>query len=285
MERRTDTGNIGGYVVECDGVAPGNDVVVFNEPGQPVVSVVEEVVAPGRITQYSCVIQEPANRGALQLLDLIKSAKNTSGCAELVANLPTGVSAYLRTYQRAFENSFPNAGKKDIVLTLIRSTNLDGTPADLTRGVVISEENPGLFNVDSHDCRQSEVPNDTGYPFFVDAGVAPTTVRVNMSGEEGTLATNATFFCNAPKSGGRYSDQLYAYPIKNRVPALADGLLQLEAEAIGFRQAVNSVRGVCTNTAIVPFLDQLRADFDAAIKDVRRKCRRTRRAMCSSWRT
>ena len=261
-------GTIAGYVVECDGVVPQEDAVIFNDPGKPVVSVVQEVVAPGRITQYSCVIQEPANRGALQLLDLVKSAKNTSGCAELVANLPTGVSAYLRTYQRAFANS-QNAGKKDIVLTLIRSTNLNGTPADLTRGVVISEENPGLFNVDSHDCRQSEDPDSTGYPFFVDASVAPTTVRVNMSGEEGTLATNATFFCNAPKSGGRYSDQLYAYPIKNRVPALADGLLQLEAEAIGFRQAVNSVRGVCTNTAIVSFLDQLRADFDLAIKDVR----------------
>ena len=264
---RDDT--IAGYVVECDGVAPGNDVVVFNDPTKPVVSVVQKVVAPGKITQYSCVIQEPANRGALQLLDLITSAKNTHpGCDELVAKLPTGVKAYLRTYQRAFANS-QNAGKKDIVLTLVKSTDLAGNSADLTRGVVISEENPGLFNVDSHDCRQSEVPNTAGYPLFVDASVAPTTVRVNMSGQEGTLATNSTFFCNLPKTGGRYSDQLFAYPIKNRVPALADGLLQLEAEAIGFRQAVSSVRGVCTNTAIVSFLDQLRVDFDAAIKDVR----------------
>jgi len=254
---------IAGYVVECDGVVPGSDVVVFNDPAQPVVSVVQEVVAPGKITQYSCVIQEPANRGSLQLLDLIRSATNTSGCAELVDNLPAGAKAFLRTYQRAFANS-QNDGKKDIVLTLIRSTDLDGEPADLTRGLVISEENPELFSVDAQECRQE------GYfDGFVDASVAPTTVRVNMSGEEGSLATNSTFFCNAPKSGSRYSDQLYAYPIRNRVPAVAEGLLQLEAEAIGFRNAVRSVREVCTNTPIVPFLDGLRADFDAAIKDVR----------------
>lgn len=254
---------IAGYVVECDGVVPGDDVVIFNDPTQPVVSVVEEVVAPGRIRQYSCVIQEPSNRGALHLLDLIKSAKNTPGCAELVANLPAGAKAYLRTYQRAFANPL-NANKKDIVLTLIRSTNLDGTPADLTRGVVISQENPELFAVDAQECRLS-----TDHDRFVDASVAPTTVRVNMSGEEGTLATNSTFFCNAPKSGGRYSDQLLAYPIRNRVPGLADGLLQLEAEASGFRQAVRSIRTICSNTDLAPFLDQLLADFNAAIRDVR----------------
>lgn len=249
----TGLGNIAGYIVECPFVAPGEDVVLLAPvEGQPVTAVVEEVVAPGTFEEFSCVIKEPKYRRHWQQLDLIKRIKrtNTAACNELEAQLEPWYEAKLRSYQRAFINSSsPDRNKKDIVVTLIKSRDLDGLPAELTRGVVIFESDSTFVGVDEPDCRVAK------------ANKSPTSVRINLSGEEpsGARGTNATIFCNRTRDGGRLSDQLTAYPIRSVAP----GPLQVAVEAANLRQAIRYERlAGCVDPG---FLDRLRDDFIAAM--------------------
>lgn len=254
-------GNIGGYVVECDAIEPGEDVTVFppNIPDQPVVSVVQEVIAPGRIDQFTCVIKEPRRRGRLQGLNLIREIKNTHtpDCQALAAQLRPEYRARLRFYQRAFVNpDSTDSNPKDIVVTLVRSQDLAGNPADLTNGVVVSEEVASAFGVNEQECRITSTS-------AVDAGDSPTTVRANVDGDQfiDQLATNSTFFCNRSRSASRYSDQLYAYPIRNSDRVIG-GPAQVATEATEFRLKLLALGSSCTDTAIV---DRIRSDFDAAM--------------------
>lgn len=249
----TGLGNIGGYIVECPFVAPGEDVVVIAPAeDQPVTAVVQEVVLEGTIEPFTCVIKEPKYRRHWQKLDLIRRIKrtNTVACNELEAQLEPWYEAKLRSYQRAFTNSSsPDHNKKDIVVTLIKSRDLFGMPADLTQGVVIFESDAAAAGVDEPDCRVDR------------ARISPTTVRINLSGEEpsGDLGTNATTFCNRTRDAGRFSDQLIAYPLRS----VAFGPAQVAVEASTFRRAVRFERRAgCVNPV---FLNRLLDDFNEAM--------------------
>jgi hypothetical protein len=226
--------------------------VIAPVEGQPVTAVVQEVVAPGTIEPFTCVIKEPKYRRHWQKLDLIRRIKrtDTEACNRLEDELEPWYEAKLRSYQRAFINSSStDRNKKDIVVTLIKSRDLNGMPADLTQGVVIFESDAAAAGVDEPECRVDP------------ARISPTTVRINLSGEEpsGALGTNATTLCNRTRDAGRFSDQLIAYPLRS----VASGPAQVAVEASTFRRAVRYERRAgCVNPV---FLNRLLDDFNEAM--------------------
>ncbi len=262
-----NTNNIGGFIVECDVVSPGNDVVIFApDEDLPVVSVAEEVVAAGRIEQISCVIKEPRFRKPWQHLDLIKRVKqtHTPDCMILAQkfNERPDYRGELQAYQRAFRNPLsPDHNKKDIVVTLVQSTDLDGNPADLTKGVVLFEGTPEIFNVFEQNCRNTATS-------AVDARLSPSAARVAVDGNQfiDRFATNSTIFCNRGRQAGRKSDQLFVYPIRTSF-AYINARQQVRTEAFDFRAKLAAFRTQCEDTA---FIDTIRQRLNIAVRRITR---------------
>lgn len=258
-------GNIDGFVVECDSLNNNGAVVFPPDPDTEVTAIVQEIVQPGTITQTSCVVQRPGPALFPIRLDLIELIRNTETEAcqaleaeldDLAADLGMPLQAELLSYQQPFlsftdkETGEVIANDGRFVVTLIRSLDADGNPADITNGVVLAEgkETLGL---------DGEPPCDTRF-----VSDSPTTVGVNLSLAEpnGPGARNLTATCNRARNALRFSDHLLAYPIRN-VSLRLPPRLQVLREGQDLRQAIDSYRG-CVDDG---FLDQLQGEVDVAL--------------------
>ena len=253
-----------GFIVECNG-SLGEDITLFPvpdvpDPTEPAVAVVEEVINPGLIRQFACTVKEPANRRRFEQLDLIQLIRDTDteACNALEAELRPEYAAKLRAYQRVPENPLNTTDEntKDLVLTLVKSTDFDGNPAELTRGLFLFEINTRSAGVDDGACR------DTSLNTAVTARDQKTAARVNLSGTEPSadLATNSTIFCNRRRNGGRTSDQLLIDPVIN----IGAPRTHIAREAFSIRQALRAARPFCADTG---FVDRVRADFFRAMRN------------------
>jgi len=253
--------------VEVDGstcpVEPGENQVIFDPDPDPtksdesVTAVVQKVVKKGTIKQLSCVIEEDPGTAKAEL-DLVQKIKTTQDCIDkgVTAELKLTDKAKLKKYQRAFEDS-NDGNKKKIVVTLIRSKNELGDPDDLTKGVVVSEEDATKQGVTEPPCIEDDVSQ------------SPSTVGVNLSGNEPSLdkARNWTGTCNGTRSISRFSDQLLAFPIRNDSSIVAPHV-QVNKEAGDFRLAVKAEQAAgCVDAANKGrFLRVVLGDFNRAMR-------------------
>lgn len=260
--------NIGGYVVEFGAWFPQENAVVFPpSPQTQLTAVAQEVVQAGTFQQFSCVLTQPVNSTATT--NLVSEIRKTPGCAELAARLPLEYKASLLGYQRAFativdENGVAHANTQVVgtgkqaklvarfVVTLVLTRDLQGRLADLTNGVVLSQEEAATKLSAEPTCNTAFVDN------------SPTTVAVTVSEltTSGDQARNLTVTCNRTRSAVRYSDTLYAYPIRNVSP-ITSPPAQVLQEAADLRQTFSrEITAGCVNVA---FLKALRKKTDAAV--------------------
>jgi hypothetical protein len=199
----------------------------------------------------------------------VSEIRKTPGCAELAARLPLEYKASLLGYQRAFativdENGVAHANTQVVgtgkqaklvarfVVTLVLTRDLQGRLADLTNGVVLSQEEAATKLSAEPTCNTAFVDN------------SPTTVAVTVSEltTSGDQARNLTVTCNRTRSAVRYSDTLYAYPIRNVSP-ITSPPAQVLQEAADLRQTFSrEITAGCVNVA---FLKALRKKTDAAV--------------------
>ena len=261
-------GNIGGYVVEFGAWFPAENAVIFPaSPATQITAVAQEVVEAGTFQQFSCMLTQPVQ--LVVATNLVKEIHNTPGCEELAARLPDTYKASLLPYQRAFativdENGtvYDNTetrgtGKQAklvarFVVTLVLTRDLQGQLADLTNGVILSQEEAANLLPAEPTCDTAAVNN------------SPTTVGVTLSAQtsSGVFARNVTATCNRTRSAVRYSDNLYAYPIRN-VSQISPPSLQVLQESVDLRQTISrEISAGCVN---VNFLKALRKQTDAAV--------------------
>ncbi|GEM_PF-3135752 len=261
-------GNIRGYVVEFGAWFPQENADVLPpSPLTQMTAVAQEVVEAGTFRQYSCLLSQPVH--SYGATNLVREIRNTPGCEELAENLAPGSKAWLHPYQRAFATIVDDNGnvydntvaqgsgrharlEANFVVTLVTTRDLNGQPAALTRGVLLSEEEAATLLPAEPTCNTSPVSD------------SPTTVGVTLSERtsSGSLARNVTATCNRTRSAVRFSDNLFAYPIRN-ISAVAHPWIQVLQEGIDLRQTINmALRDRCVDPQ---FLRELRRQTDAAL--------------------